>query len=260
MRIGMSRPSWSEADNPRIFELAASYGFDGVQVKPHQYDPVGVDPGRFKEFYGARAELARGGIIVYLGSDYRSWEAKLSPYLSFIQGVAGEQICVCAGVREEHLDEQGIEGFAEVLNAMGRKAREAGAVISLHNHTNSIVESSEQIQQVFAHIDPAYCGMTFDTAHAAKGGITDLAGALREFRRFVNAVHLKDLSADGTFCPLGEGTLDLGAVLRELRAWDFQEWLIVDEESKGVSVEDAYGRSVDFLRRHGIELSGARGL
>lgn len=254
MDIGISRPSWEEQDNQQIFSLAKELKFDGVQVKPHQYEPIDLDPDRFKQEYGSLSDLARGGIIVYLGSEYKTWESKLPKFLSFVKGVGAKQICICAGVREENLDHRGIKGVAEVLNELGKQANHAGAVVSLHNHAGSLFESIEQLKRVFEYIDPQYCGMTFDTAHAAKGGIDDLAGALEHFKSVVNNVHLKDLSTDGTFCALGEGTLDLKSVLRTLGAWDYQEWLIVDEETKGLSVREAYDKSAAFLRSNGLLL------
>jgi len=252
MRIGISRPSFEEGDNEEIFRLAAAMGFEGVQVKPHQYDPLGIEPERFRAAYGELAALGRGGAIVYPGHEYRTWLEKLPRYLEFVKGIGGEQLCICAGIRREHVDADGVRGIANVLNELGKRAVEAGAVISLHNHADTIVETVEDIAALFEHIDPQYCGLTFDTAHAAKGGVKDLAGTLEHYRAFVNNVHLKDVTADGAFCPIGTGTLDLPAVLAKLRAWDYKEWLIVDEESKGVPVREAFEASVGFLRRHGV--------
>ncbi|XEC96202.1 sugar phosphate isomerase/epimerase family protein [Paenibacillus tarimensis] len=252
MNIGISRPSWEERDSEQIFRLAHEYKFDGVQIKPQQYEPLGLDAERFKEQYGDLAYLARGGIIVYPGSSYRTWAERFSSFLSFAKGVGGKQICICAGVRERDLDSDGLKGFSGVLNELGRQANGAGAVISLHNHADTILESIDDIKRIFEHIDPACCGLTFDTAHAAKGGIEDLAGALEQFKPFVNNIHLKDLSGDGKFCLLGRGTLDLKSVLHKLSEWDYREWLIVDEETAGVSVREAFAGSAAFLREGGL--------
>ena len=67
MLIGISRPSWEKQDSEQIFRLAKNYRFDGVQVKPQQYDAIDLDPELFKKLHGDCAYLARAGIIVYLG-------------------------------------------------------------------------------------------------------------------------------------------------------------------------------------------------
>jgi len=254
MRIGISRPSWEPQDNEAIFRLAAEYGFDGIQSKPHQYDPLGVDARRFKDAYGDRAYLGRGGAIVYPGHEYRTWLQKLPRYVEFVRGIGGEQLCICAGIQRHHVDGDGVKGVADVLNELGQLANEAGAVISLHNHVGTILETVDDIAALFEHIDPTRCGLTFDTAHAAKGGIEDLAGTLEHYRAFVNNVHLKDLSAGGAFCPVGTGTLALEAVLGKLRDWGYDQWVIVDDESQETSVQEAFELSAAFLRKNGVAL------
>ena len=146
-----------------------------------------------------------------------------------------------------------MRGVAGVLNELGRQAKEAGAIISLHNHSDgAIFETIDDIERLFAHIDPAYCGLTFDTAHAVKGGITDLVGALKRYRSFVNNIHLKDVTADGQFCPLGQGTIDLEPIIALLQEWDYQHWLIVDEETKGLTVQQAFDEAASYLRNNGL--------
>lgn len=83
---------------------------------------------------------------------------------------------------------------------------------SLHNHVNGLFERDTNLERIAVHLDPARCGLTFDTAHATKGGIADLGAAIPKFARHIVNVHVKDLAADGSFCPLGHGTLNLESV------------------------------------------------
>lgn len=251
MKIGISRPSWEPADSDAIFRLAAEWGFDGVQIKPHQYDEVELNPELFRARYRQHAELARVGLIVYPGPDYRAWEDKLPAYIRFAAALDADQVCVCSDVRESELDASGLQGVADALNRIGSLARESGVAISLHNHADTIFESIDQLRRVFALLDPQLCGLTFDTAHAAKGGIADLAAALEAFKPYLNNIHLKDLTVDGRFCPIGTGTLDLAGVLGKLREIGYSEWLIVDEESAGIGVEEAFAASARFLKANG---------
>jgi sugar phosphate isomerase/epimerase len=253
MQIGISRPSWGEQDNDLIFRLADRMGFDGVQIKPHQYDDIALNAERFKQKYGEFTHLAKGGLITYPGPHYRTWKEKLPDYFAFASALHAEQVCICSDVRSVHLDEHGIQGVVHELTEIGKLARDQGIAISLHNHADTIFESVEDLQRVFSYIEPVYCGLTFDTAHAAKGGIGDLAAAIEAFKPFINNVHLKDLSASGRFCPLGSGTLDLVPVVRKLQEIRYDEWIIIDEETEGMSVEEAFTISMCFLEENGLK-------
>lgn len=256
IRIGISRPSWQETDNSLIFRKASELGFYGIQIKPHQYNAVGLDPRKFTETYGELSYLARGGLIVYPGPIYRNWPDKLQAYIAFASALGAEQLCICAYIQQKDLDEAGLAGVAETLNQLGREAVKGGVTLSIHNHKDTVFETIEDLQTLFEHVDVNVCGLTFDTAHGAKGGIHDLADAVQQFHPFINNVHLKDLSADGRFCPLGTGTLDLAPVIRKLHENGYDNWLIVDEESEGLSVEESFELSVQFLSKHGLMKGG----
>lgn len=253
MRIGISRPAWQASDNQDIFRIADELGYDGVQIKPHQYDQVDLDAERFEQMYGKLTYLAKGGLITYPGSAYRTWEDKLTSYIAFASALNADQVCICSDVRAEHLDADGVKGVAEVLNSIGKAALAHGVTISLHNHADTIFESIDDLHRVFEHIDPRYCGLTFDTAHAAKGGITDLAAAVRAFKPYLNNVHLKDLSAEGQFRPVGTGTLDLVGAVRGIQEIGYSGWMIVDEETEGISVRTSFELSMDFLKQQHLK-------
>ncbi|TDQ33762.1 sugar phosphate isomerase/epimerase family protein [Aureibacillus halotolerans] len=248
MKIGISRPSWKTGENEEIVRFASMYPFDGIQLKPHQYEPLKTDADELRKSYGEAAYLAQGGMIVYPSLSYQKWPNQFDQFFSFMKGVGGKQVCVCAGLQKEHLDDTGVKGLATILNELGKRANDAGAVLSLHNHADTILESVEDIYAVFDTINPDYCGLTFDTAHAAKGGMTDLADALQQFKPLINNIHLKDLSKEGSFTVLGRGTLDLASVCRTVKEWSYDDWLIVDEETRDVSVEEAFSQSVNFLQ------------
>jgi len=46
-------------------------------------------------------------------------------------------------------------------------------------------------------------------------------------------IHLKDVDADGQFCPRGADTIDLRSIVGMLQERDDKHWLIVDEVTQG---------------------------
>jgi inosose dehydratase len=89
-------------------------------------------------------------------------------------------------------------------------------------------------------------GLTVDTAHLAKSGITDIAGLIRDFGGVIDNIHAKDY-ADGEFRILGRGALDFDGVMAALRDIDYGGWLCVDEESPA-SLAEGLRASQEYVR------------
>ena len=98
-------------------------------------------------------------------------------------------------------------------------------------------------------VEPGSAGLTLDTAHLALGGVADVAGVIRECKDYINLFHIKDLRA-GNFCPLGDGELDWGSIFEAIRDIGFDGWLVVDDESDQMSLEDALPHAMRFMREY----------
>lgn len=252
MKIGISRPSHSEAESREVLSCARRFGFEGVQLKPAQYNAFLSDPEAFSRHYGDLAGLAAGGLIFYPGGNPAEWEGLLQPAIAFASAVNADHICICSCVYQTGASNEEVQAVVHALAAVGRNASAQGLRISIHNHASSIVESEEDVARVLDKLDPEVCGLTFDTAHAAKGGVTDFTSTIRRFKNHLINVHLKDLGGDGKFCPLGQGTLNLDPIFDALREIDYKQWLIVDEESPGVTTPEAMEIARQYLRDRNI--------
>ena len=217
-------------------------------MKPQQYNFCELNPAIFKKTYQELSLLARGGLIIYPGGDFETWPGKLDRLIPFAVGIGAEQICMCTSVDRSDTSSERFRQIATVLTAIGEEARKQGTWISIHNHANCLFETEKDLAMLFEHLEPKVCGLTLDTAHAAKTGIKDIASLVHRFRDYLSNVHLKDVSDRGVFCPLGRGTLELDNVLHALYAIEYNEWLVVDEESRDFSTDEAYRISMDFLK------------
>jgi sugar phosphate isomerase/epimerase len=248
MKIAISRPSKGPDEARALFDAARATGFAGVQIKPQQYDLVEHDPGQFREFFGEGADMARAGLVVYPGSEPETWRDRLQPIIHFAAGIGAEEICICAAVGRSDESTERYRSVAEVLHDIGRIARTHAVQVSLHNHAGCLFENAEDLDKLAEHLDPSLCGITFDTAHAAKGGMVDLGEHITRLANHITNVHLKDLAQEGHFCPLGQGTLELTGVLKALEGIGYKRWLVVDEETEGLSVEQACSISMEFIK------------
>ena len=249
IRTGISRAA-DAGELPRLAAAARACGFAGVQFKEGQYRQALADAPGFRAAYG---DLAPGGLIAYPRGEPAGWLEALRPVFPFARQIGAEHICVCACHKDPARPKsEQYPAAARMLTAIGTEARSFGVTVSLHNHAGSLWESLEDLAGIVALLDPAQVGLTLDTGHCHKGGIDDIPAAIRRFLPFLINVHIKDVDAAGNFCPLGEGLLALAPVLRTLEEVGYRHWLIVDEESKDVPVEEAFAIARAFLDKHGF--------
>jgi inosose dehydratase len=127
----------------------------------------------------------------------------------------------------------------KLLTQIGKRAADHGVQIGFHNHMGSIAQSPEQLARILDAADPRYVKLLLDVAHYKQGG-GDPAVAVKHYADRLLFVHLKDVkpadTSDGyEFVELGQGTVDLPAVVAALQAIHFHGWAIVefDSEPKG---------------------------
>ncbi len=252
MKIGISRISRTPEEAYEVLSAASRYGFEGVQLKPAQYNEFLTSPESFQQRYGSLAALSCGGLIVYPGDDPSTWADKADTVLPFASAVNAQHICFCSGVYSTGASEDEVNAVAQALTTIGQRARQHNLVISIHNHVGSLVETEDDIARLLERLDPKICGLTLDTAHAAKAGIAQVERLAVRFQSHLLNVHLKDLASDGQFCALGQGTLPLGPILDALSAIRYDQWLIVDEETASLSTDEAFSIAAQFLKHHKV--------
>ncbi|MDA8595283.1 sugar phosphate isomerase/epimerase [Flavobacteriaceae bacterium] len=113
-----------------------------------------------------------------------------------------------------------MEGSAETLASMldnwGKKCHEAGLKLLYHNHDfefkadeNGIVV----IDYLLEHCNSEYVNFQMDLFWVTKAGASPQAYFEKYPGRF-KIWHVKDMSKEGLFAPVGQGTIDFGAILK----------------------------------------------
>ncbi len=134
--------------------------------------------------------------------------------------------------------------FAAGLKNVLARCRDRGYEPTFHPETGTFVEAPWEIERVLEISDVGLC---LETGHIFVCG-GDPLNVLKSAPQRVNHVHLKDayrsrmdqLIADDepapsiwsreVFCALGQGDVDLDAVLGELEALNFEGWLVVEQD------------------------------
>lgn len=145
-----------------------------------------------------------------------------------------------------------------------------GLVQVLHEHVGTIVETRDEIQRV---VDNSSIKFVLDTAHFAVGGY-DPVDFVEQHADRVGLVHIKDCDLavakrlndgeltlmeavqSGIFPTVGEGDLDMDAVISTLEQSGYDGWYVLEQDIAITGAEPAPGQgpiedvqaSVDYLR------------
>ena len=158
---------------------------------------------------------------------------------------------------------RGVNRVAEAIR------RRTGLRAVFHHHCAGFVETPWEIERLLAVTDPKWVGLCFDTGHYRFGGGDDPAAALRRFRDRIWYVHFKDCSPavraqskekgwdyfeslkHAVFCELGQGDVNFAAVTAELKATQYDGWIVVEQD-----VLPGMGEPKEYARRNREFLKG----
>lgn len=124
--------------------------------------------------------------------------------------------------------------MAEFVNEIGRVCAKNGVRCLYHNHW---VECEDDgLEQLCKLTDPKLVGFAFDTGHAVRAG-KDPAVIIGVLGKRLGLIHFADASEEVSSVtkrpPLGEGRLKIPAVVEALRKANFNQWIVLEEETTG---------------------------
>jgi len=171
---------------------------------------------------------------------------------------------------EDSLTDDELRVFAATLDAAGAIALEYGVRACFHNHVGTVIETRDEVDRLLSLTDPALVFLGPDTGHLAWAG-ADPVAFCRDYLPRIKTLHLKDIDAavrdrgrdagwdygtfsdNGVFVELGEGMVDLPAILGLLRDADFSGWLIVETDvTQKPTALESITVSREYLRSCGV--------
>ena len=134
------------------------------------------------------------------------------------------------------------------LAAVGKAAAAHGLRTHFHNHVATYVETPEELDRLLAGLDFDAVDICFDVGHHAYGGGDPVAFVARHHAR-IGHVHLKDVDPsvlrsarerrlgfedalrEFVFCELGQGVVDITAIVRTLIDSGYGGWVVVEQDT-----------------------------
>jgi inosose dehydratase len=250
----------------RLLRAVADLGFTGIELGPPHY----LSP---EQLQAAGLELVGGFAPLHLADpdafrqDLVDWVDPIADVLA-ATGARGPVVLadaetparIAASGRAEEQRRTALRGddlkhAFELVQEAAERCRAKGVGAVFNHHTATHFESPDEIRAFVEGTDVLLC---FDTGHCAVGGGDPLELA-RELAPRIGHLHLKDVDPKlleqvrsgattveqawdaGLFCPMGEGFVDIGAVLALPELQGFDGWIVLEQDRVAVSASDLEG-------------------
>jgi inosose dehydratase len=267
-------PGWGhELASDRVLSEMRDLGLRTTELGPTGY--LGAQP------QDVRDQLGRYGMRLVGG--FLPVPLHVDPALDLTEATAAITILAAAGSEVVVLAAQSADGSYDRkvvlsddewtvllgnIDRLQELIREHGMTPTLHPHVGTAIEDRASVLRLISESDIKLC---LDTGHLLIGGMQPLE-LLQNAADRVAHVHLKDVRTsvaatvsagdasyigavrEGLYAPLGEGDLDIAAIVTALEESDYQGWYVLeqdcalyDEPAAGAGPALDVRRSIDFL-------------
>jgi inosose dehydratase len=269
-------PGWGhEIGADRVLAEMAALGLRATELGPTGY--LGAAPSEVRSRLDQHGLRLIGGFLpVPLHLDAALDLSEPEQAMAVLAAAGAEVVVLAARSTDGSYDRKvALSGddwpvLLATLNRLRKLAADYGMASTLHPHVGTAIESRESVLRLLESSDVPLC---LDTGHLLIGGMQPLE-LIERFADRVAHVHLKDVRASvahtvaagdrsyleavraGLYTPLGDGDLDIAAIVAGLEAAGYQGWYVLEQDS-ALPGEPAPGqgpilqvrRSVDFLLR-----------
>ena len=270
-------PDWGyQMPADRVLKEASSLNLSAVEAGPESLLPS--DPSEVSDLL-ARYDLKLvGGFVptVLHEPGVREEQLDLVERRAGFFAAAGADVVVLAVMSGSddfgpfvEIGDDAWKRLFESLKTVEEICGRHGIAVSMHHHYGSVIEGDDQLKRF---LEGSEMGLCLDTGHLVLGGsdpveIAEIAGPR------VNHVHLKDVdlgvagrlaarelsfkeaAQNNAFRPLGEGDVNLGAVLGRLGDAGYSGWYVLEQDSvveaeppEGEGPVEEVRKSLDYLR------------
>jgi inosose dehydratase len=244
-------PGWGPMlPAPRVLREVRSLGIDAIELGAPGFLPSDAP--------GIRAVLAEHGVemvggfvpVVLHNESVRAETLRSATESAQLLAAAGSSVFVSAIVVDAdwapryELNDAEWTHLIDMLGELDVLCAANGLRHVVHPHVGTLVETASDVQTVLDRSKALFC---LDTGHLAIGGYDPVEFATNYADR-VGHVHLKDVdlaiaaklsngelslmdaTLAGMFRSLGEGDVDIAAVIRRLLDADFAGWIVLEQD------------------------------
>jgi sugar phosphate isomerase/epimerase len=238
VRLGVASYSLRNFPRAKAIEMVKALGTPYINLKsvhlPYELPPDELAAAR-REIEAAGLQIVGGGTITF-GKDT---DDDVRRYFDYAKA-AGMRVLVATG-------------DPAILPRVERFAKQYDIKVAIHNHgpEDKRFPSPYDVLKQVRNMDPRM-GLCIDIGHTVRTG-TDVVRAIADAGPRVLDMHVKDLrdlTAKGSQCIVGEGAIPIAAIFRQLQAIHFAGYVNLeyeidpDDPLPGMKQSFAYMRGV----------------
>jgi inosose dehydratase len=258
LRIAGAPISWGVCEVPgwgyqmpadRVLTEMQSLGLTATEFGPDGFLPE--DPAEKAAFLDSYGLHAVGGFLpVVLHDVDHDPMTDVDPFIDACLAAGAGVVVLAASTGADGydarpvLDELQWKTLLTNLDRIADHAASRGVVAAVHPHIGTLVENEADVQRV---LDGSHVGLCIDTGHLAAAGADPVAITLANLPR-VKHVHLKDVDtavaarvvageiafadavAGGMWQVLGQGDVDIRAMIDALRTHGYDGWYVLEQD------------------------------
>jgi inosose dehydratase len=236
MKLGYAAITWGP-DIDKAMEDISAVGYKAIQLRGEAFAQYGDRPkdlvARLEKNKLTFAVLSSGNLSIEPAREQEMLALHVQ-HAKFVRAAGGKSLQIIdERPKGRDVVADDYRRLGRLLTELGKRTADLGVPMVYHPHMNSTGEKPQELRAIVDSADRRYVRMLFDVAHYQQGG-GDPAAAIREYRDWIDVVHLKDVRAATSgsspyeFVELGRGRVDLPAVFAALRDIAFDKWAIVE--------------------------------
>lgn len=245
-------PGWGHQLPPeRVLHEARYLRFQAIEAGPPGFLPA--DPLAAAGLLAHHGFRLVGGFVTAVLHDAAVRErglAEVERQATWLAAGGAEVLVLAAAtgrVGYDTTEELDLAAWTTLFDSLARAeeiTERRDLALAVHPHFGTVLERQEDVERFLLGCPSALC---LDTGHLVLGG-ADPAMVARAAGARVRHVHLKDIDAGlvervrsralsyaaavarGLYRPLGAGGANIAAVLKELRALDYDGWYVLEQD------------------------------
>ena len=227
-------------NNPlETLERVAAIGYGGIET--------GLD--NSPQFLGKARELGLPVTGAHLG--LKDLQGDLESVISKCQAMETKFAILSYVDESQRGSAANWQRLGKFLEATGAKLHEAGITLCYHNHDFEFesFEGKYGLDWLLESANAGYLQAELDTYWIQKGGASPVE-YLKKYAGRVPILHIKDMTPEGDFAPVGEGILDWPAIFASAESQGVTTYIVEQDVCAGDPF-DCVAKSLENLRKMG---------
>ena len=244
-------PDWGwQYDAQTVLTQMAEIGLAATEFGPDGFLPDDLDE-RMRTLSAHGLHAVGQFVPVVLHDPSHDPLPEVEPAMQALVRAGASTVVLAAASGMEGYDERPVlddtawSALLANLDRIDEAATAHGLTATLHPHVGTMIETGDETARVLAG---SRIGLCLDTGHLLIGGGDPVAVAVSSPERIAH-VHLKDVRLDwarqvqsgeatyteavaaGMYVPLGEGDVDIAAIVGALEAQGYDGWYVLEQDT-----------------------------